>query len=93
MGKPLGEVQDLLDELNDWKDQAAADPAAAGRGLRQQIIDRATDLASSSGDLAPVAPEDSERDVIEHYISEGRRVKAEAEDIRLWALHNLPIDT
>ncbi len=91
MGKPLGEVQDLLDELYDWKEQAAADPASTGRELKQQIINRANDLASSSGDFAPVAPEDSDREVVEHYISERHRIKAEAENIRRWALHNLPI--
>ena len=56
MGKPLGEVQDLLDELHDWKDKAAVNPSGAGRGLRQQIIDRANDLASSSGDFATRRP-------------------------------------
>ncbi len=91
MGKPLGEVQDLLDELNDWKDKAAVDLSGAGRGLRQQIIDRANDLTSSSGDFAPVAPEDSDREVIEHYISERERIKAEAKDLQRWAIHKLPI--
>ncbi len=91
MGKPLGEVQDLLDELNDWRDKAAADPSGAGRGLRKQIIDRANDLASSTGEFAPLAPEGSEKEVIQHYMSEQRRIKAEAEDIRYWATHNPPV--
>ncbi len=92
MPKPLQEVLDLLDELYDWKRQAGADPQGAGRRLRQQIIDRANDLSSSTGDFMPMSPPaDSSREVQAQHARERKRIKDEASEVRHWAINNLPV--
>jgi hypothetical protein len=91
MPKTLQEVQDLLDELYDWQGQAEADPQGAGRRLRQQIINRANDLSSSTGDFAPMAPADSSREVAAQHRDERKRIKGEASEVRRWAINNLPV--
>jgi hypothetical protein len=90
MPKTLQEVQGLLDELYDLQGQAEADPQGAGRRLRQQIINRANDLSSSTGDFAPMAPAHSSREVVEQYVYERKQIKDEASEVRHWAINNLP---
>ena len=91
MTKSLQEVYGLLDELRDWCAEALDDPQGAGRQLRQQIINRASDLCSSTGEFWPSPPAALDRQGLERHNAEARRIKTEAEDMRYWALHNLPV--
>lgn len=89
MPKTLQEVLGLLDELRALYAKAHDDPQGAGAELRQQIIERAGDLSSSTGQLWPPTPAGGGA-AAERHRAVVTRVKAEAEDIRGWAVHNLP---
>jgi hypothetical protein len=87
MPKTLQEVQALYDELRDCYAQAHADPQVTGRRLKQQIIQRATDLCASIGEFGLSPPAGLDGADLGRHNADVRRIKADAEEIRHWALH------
>lgn len=90
MSKSVNDLHELLDKLYGLKARAVVNnQAAARRKLKQQIVDGANVLFSSTNHYLPEIPSASGGQVAEEKLAELKQIQRKAEELREWALHNL----